>query len=294
MNELHQQLRHLIQQSIQFAHQLPKNYCELVYDREDFSFFQQISSQPINEKAVEPNPPHPKVSPPATVRPEAPQAPSPVAKPPHKEDKAIKKTVTESRVETVKESETASLSDEPQLLKLQPMGLAEPKELKPVRMVVKELMPQLVIVETPLQDTLAKQRPKPKDLTLPTSEVIILSASFEKAEEQLLENLCRAIQQLGLTCELVSASEFEQQDSWEKIWERPIKLAILALSSLHEFPSLSRYCKRDPETNAAYLHTYPVILMGEPKRYLNTPRLKSALWENIQQATKPILHLKEQ
>ena len=247
---------------------------------EEFKKFalKQKGSQPptiqpqkmLQKPATEPfSPPQPIKKTTPLVQPTAEvTAPAPKVIPPKIEEAAAKENVS-------------------QFFVLEPLETIQAMELDDFRTLIREKFPSQVIDEIP-SDTEARNISHAWKHTQIFPEVILLS--FHEADKQrlFLENICLAIEAYGIKASVLSAIQFEQENSWNNLLTaKGLRLILANNYALHTLSGLLKHYKEIPKKGQQYLGKIPLLFLSDLALYLKEPFLKPSLWNAIQEILFP-------
>lgn len=170
----------------------------------------------------------------------------------------------------------AEASSHVDTLKVEPLQPSKPSDFSELRNIIKEQAPHLKIFD---------EIRMPKMIT--PKEVVILFLTRSPAENELLNNMAKAIQLKLAPTRLIEASSMELNKEWDRFLNSsPFKLIIIPQSDLNKLPELSKFSKRN-EQQTWFLNEVPTLLIPDPELLNHNPSLKQQVWKSLQNYLKP-------
>lgn len=218
---------------------------------------------------------------PAAVTPLKPPQPiEQVSNPPAivQEQKTPLPIISKSKEVVAKEEKLTSFFE------LEPLKASEPLDISDFRSIIKEKFPQQPYLETIPNDSDAKRINSAWELEKMAPEVIVLFFQETPKHRAFLNNLCRAIQSLGIHAALSSAAKCEQELSWDSLLKsKNLRLVIASDYAIYTLPELMKHYKETPKKGRQQLGNVPLFLLSDLSFYLKEPSLKPSLWKALKE-----------
>lgn len=165
---------------------------------------------------------------------------------------------------------------------LEPWSSIPPQNIEEFWKICPALFPEWRLCEAIPSDAIAQ---KQKNIWLKNQEILpVLILSFYDNEQQLtfLKNIAHAISLRLAPAKVISAIQFEKENSWANVLNSPhLRLIIANDYGLYLQPKLMHFYKEVPQQNKHFLNQIPVLLLSDLSLYLKEPQLKPLLWRAI-------------
>jgi len=154
-----------------------------------------------------------------------------------------------------------------------------------------KVFPNIKIVETILDDKIAKQKAQKYKLKNIAAGITILAYRENEKHYRFLEKLSIALNIYFYPSKVVSAYLMEKENNWDLfLSENDIFLIISSDYTIFELSNLRKYFRENPAKQEKYLKDIPLFLLPDISIYLKEPTLKSSLFKALKQK---ITNLKE-
>lgn len=185
---------------------------------------------------------------------------------------------SKSKEDVAKEEKSTSFFE------LEPLKASEPLDLSDFRSIIKEKFPQQPYIEAIPSDSDAKRINSAWELEKMAPEVMVLFFQETPKHRAFLNNLCRAIQSLGIHAALSSAAKCEQELSWDSLLKsKNLRLVIASDYAIYTLPELMKHYKEAPKKGRQQLGSVPLFLLSDLSFYLKEPSLKPSLWKALKE-----------
>ncbi len=179
---------------------------------------------------------------------------------PHEKPNAVKKAAPE----TTKNP----LSKEP-----------HPLPFHSLRQIIEKSCPALRLKEEIPSDEIAIQHKNAWKHRGFDVEVLLLGFGKDIKQKTLLENIGKAINILGKRCQIIDATDFENERKWDMVLNLPqLGFVIAPPLEMWHSPILKSLLKLHPTTDKTYLGKAEVLFVPPLDKILSDPSFKPKLW----------------
>lgn len=248
-----------------------------IYDSFDtFDYFrrtvqqQPVKSEPAPVKVVQalpPLPPAPPILPPEPIL----VAPPVKVSPP---------------VETIPKPEEKSLPKTYGTIAIESQPPSKPIDFSDLRKIMGEKFPHIPLIDNIPDDAVAKRAISSGKQPLTLPQVALLAFDEIPAHREFLTNVAKAIEGIGATAQVHSASTLENDFGWDVVIRSGVRLVIASSSGLYASPGLQKLHREVQKQGRHYLGDCPLLLMSDIGFYLQEPSLKHSLWATIKEHVK--------
>ncbi len=169
---------------------------------------------------------------------------------------------------------------------LEPMPPADAPDFSAVKKAVRQLFPQLEIVDAIPDDSAAKNVNTAQKLPIQIPEVLIISSVDKPKHQAFLVNICHALQLcLSVRADVAHIAQIDHAQLWDKLIQTAhLKLIITTDQTLAQHPIMQQLYKESFKDSKRYLGKKPLVLLSDIGLYLKEPKLKASLWSSLCQA----------
>jgi len=162
----------------------------------------------------------------------------------------------------------------------------QPVDVKSMRKAVLECYSNMVFIDSIPGDAEAKKNGTKWMQQKKAAEVIILSFNESNGHQTFLANLKMAIHLcLKVEVQIVHLPAIISDQMLEQIYHAKVKLIIANRTELEKHPQLFKDYREDTK---CFLKQIPLNFLSDIETYLNEPRQKALLWDEIQQTFKTL------
>ncbi len=171
----------------------------------------------------------------------------------------------------------------------------EPVEVKPpapvtppkkntfdTRLMVEKTFPDMVLRETPLEDSHARKKSRLWEETYLNAQIVVIAFGEVGPGLEFLRNVTKAIDQLIAPAQLIEGTLLEREKSWELLLNSPaLKNILCSPWNAWKSTSLATLYRQNGTTQEQFLGKHPLILLESSVSYLKNPEKKRSLWQLI-------------
>lgn len=282
MNDLHQDYAELLALAQLHLFQERARGCFLISNREQHSFFVPVQRPPT------PVPKPTKTQPFRQSNPIMPETPAPSIAPHPKQTPApnILQTPVLPSQPTAPQSKPNppnAPTSPPTFFVLDPPSQPSDTDLKAIRNFIADNYASLQLIDKPLSDETARSICNAWKHRKIVPGLAIIATSESSLSQAFLAEVSKAIQICLSPSFVITAAQIAQFERGVAAWlkEKSLQLIIIEETGLIH-PGLIKFVRKEGER--CFLNDVPLLVIKDPRIYLQQPQQKSELWRQIQAA----------
>lgn len=171
---------------------------------------------------------------------------------------------------------------EPVVVKQPTPALPPKKNTHETRLMVEKTFPDMVLRETPLEDSHARKMSRLWEETYLNAQIVVIAFGEVGPGLEFLKNVTKAIDELIAPAQLIEGSMLEREKSWELLLNSPALRNILCSPwNAWKTTTLATHYRQNGATQEQFLGKHPLFLMEPSVNYLKHPERKRILWQLI-------------
>lgn len=182
-----------------------------------------------------------------------------------------------------KKPEPVLIKQEEPLPPPKPIFVTPPKKnTLETRLMVEKTFPDMVLRQTPLEDSHARKMSRLWEETYLNAQIIVIAFGEVGPGLEFLKNVTKAIDQLIAPAQLVEGSMLEREKTWELLLNSPaLKNILCSPWNAWKSTTLATQYRQNGATQEQFLGKHPLILLEPSVAYLKNPEKKRSLWQLI-------------
>ncbi len=168
-----------------------------------------------------------------------------------------------------------------EFFKLDPLSTPKVQTLHDVEKIVKEIAPNLNLLEDIPDDKAAKEIGNKWEKNI-QPHVIVLYCYENHSEQAFLSHVTKAIERYLSPAALLSSYAIDKKGRWQNMLELPsLKLVLTTEATIHAHPSLQQFYGVSSQKQGSSLGKIPLLLLKEVAHYIGNAQSKAELWKSL-------------